>query len=71
MQTDRGKELLNRPFQDMLKRKGIRFHVCKNSDLKCAVVERAHRTLRDKLYRYFRFKKTRRFVDVLQRFVGA
>jgi transposase InsO family protein len=53
VQTDRGKEFQNRPFQDMLKHEGIRFHVCKNNDVKCAVVERAHRTLRNKLYRYF------------------
>ena len=51
VQTDRGKEFLNRPFQDMLKRKGIRFQVCKNPDVKCAVVDRAHRKLRNKLYR--------------------
>ena len=62
---------MNRPFQDMLKREGIRFHVCKNPDVKCAAVERAHRTIRDKLYRYFTYKNTRRFVDVLLRFVGA
>ena len=51
VQTDRGKEFLNRPFQDMLKRKCIRFQVCKNPDIKCAVVDRAHRKLRNKLYR--------------------
>ena len=51
VQTDRGKEFLNRTFQDMLKRKGIRVQVCKNPDVKCAVVDRAHRTLRNKLYR--------------------
>jgi len=51
VQTDRGKEFLNRTFQDMLKRKVIRVQVCKNPDVKCAVVDRAHRTLRNKLYR--------------------
>ena len=49
LQTDIGKEFLNRTFQDMLNREGIRFHVCKNPNMKCAVVERSHRTLRDKL----------------------
>ena len=51
VQTDTGKEFQNRLFQDMLKCDGIRFHVCKNPDVKCAVVEWAHRTLRNKLYR--------------------
>ena len=69
MQTDRGNEFLNRPFQDMLKREGIDFHVCRNPDVKCAVVERVHRTLRNKLYRYFTYKNTYRFVDVLPQFV--
>jgi len=39
--------------------------------VKCAVVERAHRTLRNKFYRYFIYKKTYRFVNVLQQFVKA
>ena len=71
VQTDRGKEFLNRLFQEMLKREGLRFPVCLNPDLNCAVVDRAHRTLRDKLYIYLRYKNTRRFVDVLQLFVGV
>ena len=37
VQTDRGKEFLNRSFQDMLKCEGIDFHVCRNPDVKCAV----------------------------------
>ena len=28
---------------------GIQFQVCRNPDLKCAVVERVHRTIRDRL----------------------
>ena len=71
MQKDRGKEFLNRPFQDMLKRECFQFHVCRNPDVKCAVAKRAYRTLRNKLYRYFTYKNTLRFVDVLQQFVKA
>ena len=71
MQTDRGKEFLNLPFQDMLNREGIQFHVCRNPDVKCAIVERAPRTLRNKFGRYFTYKNTYRFVNVLQQFVKA
>ena len=53
----------------MLKRKGIQFHVCRNTDVKCLFVKRAHRTLQNKLYRYFTYKNTYRFVDVIQPFV--
>jgi len=69
VRTDRGKEFLNRLFQDMLKREGIQFQISKNPDVKCSVMERAHRTIRDKLYKYFTYKNTYRFIDVLQVFV--
>ena len=51
--TDEGKEFLNKTFQDTLKREGIEFSVFRNPDVKCSVIERAHRRLRDKLYKYF------------------
>jgi transposase InsO family protein len=53
--TDKGKEFLNKTFQDMLKCKGIQFHICKNIDVKCSVVERVQRTLREKFNKYFTF----------------
>ena len=71
VRTDRGKEFLNKNFQDMLKREGIQFQVCRNRDVKCSVVERAQRTLREKLYRYFTYKNTHRYIDVLPQFVRA
>jgi hypothetical protein len=55
----------------MLKRDVIQFHVCRNSVVKCAVVERARRTLRNKLNTYFTYKNTYRPVNVLQQFVKA
>jgi hypothetical protein len=50
----------------MLKREGIQFQICKNPNVNCSVVERAHLTIRDKLYKYFTYKNTYRFIDVLQ-----
>ena len=69
VRTDRGKEFSNKTFQDMLKSEGIQFQICKNPDVKCSVIERAHRTIRDRLYRYFTYKNSYRFNDVLQKFV--
>ena len=63
VRTDRGKEFVNKNFQDMLKREGIQFQVCRNPDVKCSVVERAQRTLREKLYRYFTYKNTHRYIS--------
>jgi len=69
VRTDKGKEFLNTQFQTLLKREGIEFQVCKNPEVKCAVVERVNRTLRDKLSRYFTYKNTYRYIDVLSKFV--
>jgi len=51
VRTDEVKEFLNKQFQDVLREEGIRFQVCWNPGLKCAVVERVHRTIRDRLYK--------------------
>ena len=37
--------------------------------MKFSVIERTHRTLRDKLYTYFTYKNKHRYIDVLQDFV--
>jgi hypothetical protein len=69
VRTDKGKEFLNTQFQALLKREGIEFQVCRNPDVKCSVVERVNRTLRDKLYKYFTYKNTYSYIDVLPKFV--
>jgi len=55
----------------MLRDEGIQFQVCRNPDVNCGVVERAHRTIRDRLYKYFSYKNTFRYNDVLPEFVTA
>ena len=60
-----------REFQAVLKREGIQFQVCKNPDAKFSVVERAHRTVKSKIYKYFTYKNTYRYFDVLPKFVRA
>ena len=42
-----------------------KFYTSENVDIKAAVVERFNRTLKQKMYRYFTAKRTRRYVDVL------
>ena len=71
VRTYKGIEFLNRGFQDMLRRECIQFQVCKNPDVKCSDVERAHRTIRYRLYNYFTYKNNYRFIDVLPKFVTA
>jgi hypothetical protein len=38
VRTDRGKEFLIRLFQDMLKKEGIQFQVCRDPNVKCSVI---------------------------------
>jgi hypothetical protein len=49
----------------MLRHEGIQFKVCKNPYVKCAVVERAHGTIRVIVYKYFTYKYTYSYTDVL------
>ena len=65
VQSDKGTEFLNSTFQSMLKRRGIKFYTSENEDLKAAVVERFNRTLKEKMFRYFTYKTTRRYLDDL------
>jgi len=58
VRTDKGKEFLHRHFQDMLKSKGIQFQVCRNPDVKCSITERAQRTMRDRLYKFFTYSNS-------------
>ena len=53
----------------MLRDEGIQFQVCRNPDLKCAVVERVYSTIRDRLYKYFTQKNNYRYVDALPKFI--
>ena len=65
LQTDKGREYLNGNFQSYLKRNNILFYTSENNDIKCALVERFNRTLKTRMYRYFTYTNSRRFVEVL------
>jgi len=51
----------------MLRSEGLQFQVCKNTELKCTVLELVHLTIRI----YFTYKNTYRYIDVLRKFVRA
>ena len=46
VRTDKDKEFLNGTFQALLRKEGIQFQVCRDSNVKWAIVERSHRTIR-------------------------
>ena len=71
LQTDQGKEFLNRPFKALMEQYGINHFTTTSDEVKCAVVERLNRTLREKIYRYLHAQKTNRFIDVLDKVAKA
>lgn len=71
VQSDKGREFLNAIFQEFLKDNSIIHYTSENDDVKCALVERFNRTLKTKMWRYFTYKKTLRYVDVLQQLVDS
>jgi len=65
LQTDKGTEFVNTIFQKYLEENDIKFYTSENDDIKCAVVERFNRTLKTKMWKYFTYKSTLRYVDIL------
>lgn len=68
--SDRGAEYYNSQFQTFCTRNGI-IHYSSNSKFKCALAERFNRTLLGKIYKYFTWKNTKRWVDKLQDFTDS
>jgi len=70
--NEKGKEFVNKHFQGILRDEGdILIQVCRNPDLKCAVVESVQGTIRERLHKYFTYKNTYRYIDILPKFVKA
>jgi hypothetical protein len=71
LQSDKGSEFLNTTFQTFLRDNNIKFYTSENEDIKCALVERWHRTLKSKMWRYFTHRSTLRYLDVLKELVTS
>lgn len=64
--TDKGKEYLNAPVRRIFELYKIKHITTENSDIKCSVVERFNKTLKNKMTKYMTHKDTQRYIDVLQ-----
>ena len=64
LQTDAGKEFLNKEFQRFLTSKNV-LHFVTYNETKAQIVERFNRTLKNRMWRYFTFQNGRRYVEVL------
>ena len=71
LQTDMGREFLNRPFQSWLKQRHIDHFHTQNFDTKASIAERFIRTLKERLWRYFTYTNSRRYVEVLPALVES
>ena len=69
VQSDEGKEFLNKKFQDLLKQNAINFFTSKNREIKCSVVERFNRTIKNKIWKHFSTTRKYRYIDDLQKIV--
>lgn len=70
IQTDKGTEFLNKPVEKLLNDLNINLYTS-NSELKASVVERFNRTLKEKMWRYFTFKNSHKFFDILKDLVHS
>ena len=71
LQTDKGKEFLGNELQRVLKRNNIQFRVARSPDTKAAVAERLIRTIKERMWRFFTYTKTYRYLEVVQKIIDA
>jgi len=71
LQSDKGSEFVNSTFQSFLKANDIRFYTSENDDIKCALVERYNKTLKTRMWRYFTYTNSLRYIDVLPALVKS
>jgi len=67
--TDKGTEFLNSAVKSLLRERKIKL-ITTESDRKASVVERLNRTLKGIMFKYFTYKDTRKYIDVLQDLVA-
>lgn len=71
IQSDQGTEFKNESIKKLLQRMNIKFFYATDGEIKCAIVERFNRTLRNRLYRYLSYKNTHKYIDVLEDIIEA
>lgn len=70
VRSDGGSEFNNRWFKKLLKDNDIYFQTSRNTT-KANFAERVIRTLKTVLYRYFNYKQTYKYVDILQDLISS
>jgi len=71
LHTDRGVEFQAKAMREYFYKKDIDKRVVYNPDVHAAVVERANRTIKERLYRYFSEHNTTRWLEAIKRIVAG
>ena len=71
VQCDKGTEFLNRDVQQLLKDNDVKFYTTENDTIKASICERFNITLKERMYRYFSYSNTMRYVDVLPSLISS
>jgi hypothetical protein len=64
-QTDNGLEFKNSTVKKFLSDCGVVYYTTTNDDIKCALVERFNRTIKDRLWKHMTQENSFRYIDVL------
>jgi hypothetical protein len=69
LQTDKGREFFNSNVKRLLEKTHTEGWISENDDVKPALVERFNRTLKDRMYKYFTSKNTKKWIDILPKLI--
>lgn len=71
IKTDQGKEFLAKKVQEYFKGKEVQHYCMYNPRFHAGMAERANRTIKERLYRYFTERKTQNWTGVIQEIVDG
>ena len=71
LHTDKGTEFTNKSVKNLLKSEKIHFFHSENDEMKASIAERFNRTIKSKIWRFLTARHTRRYIDVLPKFVSS
>lgn len=71
LQTDQGKEFENSIFKNLMKSYEINHFTTKNTDIKCSIVERFNKTLKNKMFRHFTKIGNRKYIDIVSSLISS
>ena len=69
--SDSGKEFVAKEMQNYFENKDIIKHVMHSPHLHAGVVERANRTIKERLFKYFTQNDTERWIDVIDKIING